>query len=106
MNVATFAGHVGADAALATTKNGTSVASFNVAIANGKDEKGKDKPPLWIKAVLWEKRAENLSPHIKKGLMVVVSGPVSVEIWNGRSGDAEAMIVCTVREFTFGSGGK
>jgi single-strand DNA-binding protein len=105
MNIGTFAGHVGADAEVTTTRDGKSVASFRIAIDRGKDGERK-LDPLWIKAVLWEKRAENLAPYIKKGLMVVVSGPVSVEAWlSAQSPSAQAMIVVTVREFTFGGGG-
>jgi single-strand DNA-binding protein len=103
MNTAVFAGRVGQDAELNYTKSGTAVASFSMAIDNGKDKDGQKRPATWIKAVLWEKRAESLAQYIKKGIVVIVSGPVSTEAWTSKQdGSAQAKIVCTVREFDFG----
>lgn len=105
MNVATFAGRVGQNAELNYTKDGKPVASFSLAIDNGKDRDGQKRPATWIKAVLWEKRAENLAPHIEKGKFVIVSGPVATEQWISKeNGSAQSKIVVTVREFTFGGG--
>ena len=107
MNIATFAGRVGSDAELIYTKSGKAVAKFSIAIDQGKDAEGEKKAPLWIRATLWEKRAESLSPYIKKGSFVIVSGPVTVEAWTSKkSGEAEASIAVSVREFTFGGGSK
>ena len=103
MNNAVFAGRVGADAELNYTKAGKAVASFNIAIDNGKDVDGKKREATWVKCVLWEKRAESLSPYVKKGIVVIVSGPVSSEAWTSKQdGEAKARIVVNVREFTFG----
>lgn len=105
MNVATFAGRVGTDAELRYTGSGTPVASFSMAIDTGKDGSGERREPLWIKAVLWQKKAEALAQYIKKGNMVVVSGPVDVEAWiASSSGEAKGKVVVTVREFTFAGG--
>src|ERR1700683_2520092 len=106
MNTGTFAGHVGTAAKLEHTQGGKAVASFSMAIDNGKESNGQKRDPTWIKAVLWEKKAEALAQYITKGKMVVVSGPVRVEAWISRKGnEAQAVIVCTVRELTFGGGG-
>ena len=105
MNNAVFAGRVGADAELKYTQAGKAVASFNLAIDNGKDSEGQKRKPLWVKATLWEKRAESLAQYIKKGIVVIVSGPVSIESWiSKQSGEADARIAVNVREFTFGGG--
>lgn len=105
MNVATFAGRVGQDAELKYTQSGKAVASFSLAINQGKDGNGEERAPLWIKATIWEKRAEALAPHIKKGSFAIVSGPVSIETWaNKNDGSAQGRIIVTVREFTFGGG--
>jgi len=107
MNNSVFAGRVGNDAELTYTKDGKAVASFSVAVDNGKDREGEKRKPTWVKAVLWEKRAEALAPHIKKGSMVVVSGRVSSEAWiSKQSGDVESKIVITVNDFTFGGSPK
>lgn len=105
MNLGTFVGHVGKDANLQKTKAGKAVADFSIAINNGKDGDGKERAPMWIKAVLWEKKAEALAQYITKGKMIAVSGPVGVESWNSKQGEAQASIVVTVHELTFCGGG-
>lgn len=101
MNTACFVGHVGKDAKLDKTQSGKAVASFSIAIDNGKDGNGQKRDPIWIKCTLWQKMAEALAEHVTKGKMVAVSGPVHVEVWIGHNNEAQAAIVCTVREFTF-----
>lgn len=104
MNVGMFVGHVGRDAKLEKTQNGKPVASFSLAIDNGKDANGQKRDPTWIKAVLWERKAEALAEHITKGKQVAISGPVHVESWIDHQNQAQAAIVCNVREFTFCGG--
>jgi single-strand DNA-binding protein len=106
MNVGAFVGHVGKDAKLERTQGGKAVASFSLALDNGKDAQGQKRDPTWIKCVLWEKKAEALAQHVTKGKMVAVSGPVSVEAWISKQGEAQAAIVVTVREFAFCSAGE
>jgi single-strand DNA-binding protein len=101
MNLGCFVGHVGKDCKLEITQGGKAVASFSLAIDNGKNGDGQKRDPIWIKCVLWEKKAEALAQHVTKGKMVAVSGPVHVEAWIGNHSEALAAIVCTVREFTF-----
>ena len=73
MNTAVFAGRVGTDAELNYTKSGKAVASFSIAIDNGKDQDGNKREATWIKAVLWEKKAEascevHLERHVGRRL--------------------------------------
>jgi single-strand DNA-binding protein len=104
MNNWTIAGRTGQDAELKYTQSGKAVASFSIAVDQGKDENGQKRQPLWIKATIWEKRAESLAPHIKKGAVVIVSGPARLETWTNREGESKAQLGITVREFTFGGG--
>ena len=98
MNSCVFSGRVGADAVIKYTPQGKAVAEFSLAV-----DTGKDKPPMWTKCTLWEKRAESLGPYIKKGIVVVVAGRVGVEAWIGKQdGSAAARITVTVNEFSFG----
>lgn len=107
MNHATFIGRVGQDAELRSTQGGKAVCDFSMAIDNGKDSNGNKKAPTWLKAVLWEKKAEGLAQYILKGKMVAVSGPVSIEAWiSKQDSSASSKIVVTVREFEFCGGPK
>lgn len=106
MNNGTFIGHVGNDAELKYTNNGKAVATFSLAVANGKDAQGNERVPTWVKATLWEKRAEGLAKHITKGKCVAVVGPVSAEAWIDKTtGEARSKLCVTVREFDFCGGG-
>ncbi len=107
MNIGVFTGRVGGDAEVRYTQGGKAVASFSIAIDNGKSKDGEKKAATWITATLWEKRAESLTPYIKKGIMVSVSGPVSSQAWIDKNdGSAKSKVVVTVREFTFAGGGE
>lgn len=107
MNKGVFVGRVGQDAEMRYTQSGTAVASFSLALDNGKDKEGEKRQPTWIKAVMWDKRAESLAQYVTKGKLVIVVGPVSTEAWTDKnSGDAKSKIVVTVNEFEFGGGGK
>ena len=52
MNNCVFAGRAGKDAELKYTQSGKAVASFSIAIDNGKDSNGEKRAPLWIIASL------------------------------------------------------
>ena len=107
MNLGIFIGRVGQDAELKYTTAGKPVCSFSMAIDNGKDKEGEKRSPTWIKATLWEKRAEALQPYITKGKLVMVQGPVSTEAWVGKEdGEAKSKITVTCREFEFCGGTK
>jgi single-strand DNA-binding protein len=106
VNLGMFVGYVGRNANLQKTPSGKAVADFSIAIDNGKDGNGKERDPTWIKAVLWEKKAEALAQYITKGKMIAVSGPVDVEAWKSKQGEAQASIVVTVHQLTFCGGGE
>lgn len=102
MNNAVFAGFVGNVDDMRYTPQGKAVLSFSIAVDQGKNKDGEKLNPLWVKATLWDKKAEGLAQHIRKGICVVVSGPVTTESWtNKQSGEAQSKLVVTVREFTF-----
>ena len=107
MNNATFAGCVGQDATIRYTGGGQAVASFSLAIKNGKDKDGEERAATWITATLWGKKAEGLAQYIKKGIYVAVSGPVKADAWTDKnSGEARAKINVNVFNFTFLGGGQ
>lgn len=106
MKQITIAGRVGRDAELKQTKAGKTYASFSVAVDCGKDSNGEKRPSVWFDCTLWERRAEALAPHIRKGSFVVVSGDVDARAYvpNG-GGEPKAVMSVRVAEFTFGGGG-
>lgn len=81
----TIAGTCGKDAELRTTQGGDQVASFSVAVDNGKDQNGNRRDSTWVDCSLWGKRAQSLAPYIKKGGKVTVSGRPTVRAHDGKA---------------------
>ena len=48
MQVLIIAGNVGKDAVLRHTQSGDDVLGFSVAVNNGKDANGQDRPATWV----------------------------------------------------------
>lgn len=72
MNNISIAGNLGRDAELRWLPNGDAVCNFTVA-----DSQGKDKEAIWWRCTLYGKRADSLSPYLKKGAQVTVAGNVT-----------------------------
>jgi len=68
MNLYAFSGNICKDIDLRSTQTGKQVASFSVAINEGKDQ------TLFINCTAWEKTAELISQYCKKGDRLSGSG--------------------------------
>jgi single-strand DNA-binding protein len=66
-------GRVGADAELTVTRNGEPMIHFSIAIQR-RVPKEQQTNPDWIPCLLFGERAPALAPHIRKGMLVGVSG--------------------------------
>ena len=108
MQLTQLIGRVGNDAELRYTNAGKAVASFTLAVDNGKDKTtGNDRPPTWWKVTLWEKRAESLAQYILKGKLVYVSGRAGSEAWiNKDDGEARSKLTLQMDNFEFCGGTK
>ena len=96
MQVLTIAGNVGKDAVKRTTQGGDDVLSFSVAVNNGKDKEGNNRPATWFDCSLWGKRASSLEPHIRKGDKIAVTGRPTT-----RAHEGKAYLGLTVDQLTF-----
>jgi single-strand DNA-binding protein len=81
MNVVTIAGQLGRDIELRYTPAGKAVGTFSVA-----DSQGKDKPTIWWRCQIWDKRAEALAPYLLKGQSVTVSGTLTEREYQDKDG--------------------
>lgn len=81
-NQITLMGHAGRDAELRTTQGGTSVANFSLAVKDTyKDE------TVWFECSAFGKTAENyVSKYLTKGSIVMLTGSVSLEVFEKRDG--------------------
>jgi single-strand DNA-binding protein len=89
MIIAIAAGRIARDAELRTTKSDKSVCSFTVACDAGY---GENKRTEWIKVAIFGKRADGLSPYLKKGTALTVQGEAKSNSWISKSGEAQGEI--------------
>jgi len=96
MNNVILTGHLVKDIELRKTQNNKSVASFTIAVSNG-----KDKNADFINCVAWEKTAELLSQYVKKGHKIGVQGKVSTRSYDDKDGKKVYVQEILVREIEF-----
>lgn len=96
-NKSFFMGHVGQDAKLMTSNDGSKQwASFTVAVSTGT----MDMPETtWVKASIWHK-PERVLEKIKKGAAVFISGPIKIKPYNKKQdGQAAVDVSMTVNDW-------
>ncbi|WCA57809.1 single-stranded DNA-binding protein [Agrobacterium tumefaciens] len=101
MQTLIIAGNVGKDAVLRRTNEGEPVLGFSIAVDNGKDKSGNDRPSTWFDCAVWGKRAEGLAKHIVKGSKLTVSGRPTARVHDGK-----AYLGVNVDNLTFMRGAK
>lgn len=74
MNQITILGRLSSDVELRQTQSGVSVASFSVAVNNGKDKDGNERPADFIPCKAWKEKAEFISRYFSKGKMILLTG--------------------------------
>ena len=102
MIIAIAAGRLARDAELRTTQNGTSVCSFTIACDAGYGDKKRTE---WVKVALFGKRADGLSPYLKKGTALTVQGEAKSNGWT-KDGEAKAEVEIIADKITLLGGGR
>lgn len=98
-NSVTLIGRLVKDLEVRKTNNGKSVASFTIAIDNGKDKQGNDRPADFIDCQVWEKSAENMSLYAHKGNMIAVAGELKTRTFTRKDGTKAKVTEVLVREW-------
>lgn len=80
-NQVIIGGRITADVECKTTTTGKSVASFTIAV------NGRNNDTTFINCQAWEKTAELLANHFKKGASIMVVGSLQVRSWNDNNGN-------------------
>jgi single-strand DNA-binding protein len=90
-------GNIGADAKLTNLNDGKAVLNYSVAIYNGKDKAGKDRPATWVNCQHYFKSQEvKIQEYLVRGAKVFVSGRPKVEAYMSNENKAAAALVCVV----------
>lgn len=101
MNKAILIGRLTRDPELRYTQSNIACATVDLAINNGKDSFGNDRPTDFIRVVVWEKQAENMAKYTHKGSQVAVEGSIKTETWEDEQGKTRYRTYVLVRRVVF-----
>ena len=87
LNLVLLAGRLTRDPELRYTPQGTAVCKFGLAVSrNYKSRDGETKEDTtYVNVEAWEKQAEWIGEHVKKGYPVIVEGSLKSDEWEDRS---------------------
>lgn len=95
MNKIILIGNLTKDPEVRSTTTGKKVASFSIAINDGKDQNGQDVVQ-YFNITAWEKKAEIAELYLKKGHKVAITGKLQIKTWEKTDGTKASTpeIVC------------
>lgn len=86
MNSVCIIGRITKEIELRQTANGISAVSMTVAINNGKDKDGNERPADFPKIYVYDKQAENIKKYCHKGSLIGVEGKIKTRSWEQDDG--------------------
>lgn len=86
MNLCIFIGNLTADPEMKYTENGKAVTTFSIAINNGKDKDGYERPPTYVDFEAWERLAETVAEFLSKGKKCAVTSQFTSSKYEDRDG--------------------
>ena len=101
MNKVILIGNLVQDIELRTTEKGTAVVRNKIAINNGKDENGNERPTDFLLFYAFNKVAENLSKFCKKGSKIAIEGRLKNRSWDKQDGTKAYEIAVYANNVTF-----
>ena len=100
MNKLTIIGNLTRDPELRSTRDGTAVCSFTVAV-NRRQRAGQPQEADYFRVTAWRGLAETCSRFLAKGRKVAVSGPVSCSTYTGSDNQVRASMDVTADDVEF-----
>lgn len=91
-------GHVGSDAEVTETKNGTKVVTISLPLFHSYNSEGKKTE--WIQCRAFGKRA-NIVELAKKGVLVAIKGELHYPTWEGEDGKIRSRAYVSIESFRF-----
>lgn len=85
MNKCVLIGRISSDIELRTTQSGIATCSFSVAINNGKDKDGNERPADFINCRAWRETANFISKWFQKGKMIAIEGKFKTDKYQHKS---------------------
>lgn len=82
-----IAGRLGRDPEMSYTPQGKAVTKFSIAVNQGQDNQGQNKPAMWLNIVAWEQLAEKVNEKFRKGNEVFVQGKLAMRTYDDKNGE-------------------
>lgn len=101
INKVIIVGRLTKEIELKSTQSGTNYVQFDLAVGNGKDKDGNERPTDFINCVAWEKKAENLSVYVHKGHRVAIEGRLKVDKYQNDKGENRYKTYVLVEGYEF-----
>ena len=96
-------GRLTRDPELRSTPNGTSVASFTLAVDRDfKNKQTGEKETDFIDMIAWRSTAEFVARYFTKGRMAVVEGRLQIRPWTDRDGNKRTSAEVVAENVSFG----
>lgn len=86
MNNVSIIGRITKDIELRATTSGLPAVSMFIAINNGKDKDGNERPADFPKVYVYDKQAENINEYCHKGSLVGITGRIKTRTWDKEDG--------------------
>ena len=97
MNKVILIGRLTKDPEIRSTSTGKKVASFSIAVNDGKNSAGEDMTQFF-NCSAWEKLADIIESYVNKGIQVGIVGQLKNRSWDGPDGTKRYATDITVRE--------
>lgn len=85
MNKCVLIGRISTEIELRTTQSGVAMCSFSVAINNGKDKDGNERPADFINCRAWRETANFIAKWFQKGKMIAIEGKFKTDKYQHKS---------------------
>ncbi len=102
-NRAVVLGHAGNDPVLRSTKSGKSV--LNLSVATNLRRKDGPEETTWHRVVFWDRLADIVNAHVRKGSPLYVEGSMSSTSWTDKDGTSRTRMEINARELILLGGG-
>ena len=101
LNVVVLMGRLVADPQLRQTPQGTSVASFRIAVDRNFARQGEQRQADFIDIVAWRQQAEFVSKYFQKGSPIVVEGSLQTRQYQDKNGNNRTAIEIVATNVNF-----
>ena len=87
LNIVALMGRLVYDPDLKTTRSGTNVCSFRIAVDRSFARQGEERKADFIDVTAWRQTAEFVCQYFAKGRMAVVEGRLQIRDWKDKDGN-------------------